>query len=95
MKHLTRRSGVRRANKLIARTLVDLDQANAADLVGAQQAALDLLARSIRMGHCQLAWRRLDAVLRLGLDLDEETQRYFAHLPKPGCGSIRPMQGVS
>ena len=89
----TRRSAVRAANRLLARTLADLERASAADLAEARQAARDLLARSMQMGHGQLSWRRLEAALRLGLDMDEEMQRYFARLPRPVRGPANPLQG--
>ena len=95
MSHPTRRAGVREANKLLARALTGGERASAAELARARQAARDLLMRSMQMGHRQLAWRRLEAALHLGLDMDEQMQRYFTRLPRPARGPGSPLRNPS
>lgn len=74
---------MREANKLVSRVLAGGEATSEAELTRARQAARALLIRSMKMGHQQIAWRRLDAALRLGIDMDEQMRCYFTRLPRP------------
>jgi len=85
-----KRSAVRQANKMLYKALAGTTPKCHHDLAHARQVAHDLLMRSMKMGHQQLAWRRLEMALHLGLVMTDEIQRYFASLPRPSRGRVSP-----